>query len=83
LGTIPLVGVGGAGAADVYAVGGNPTRIYERDENGWTTVYDTVPPVGAATLRAVWASSPTNIYHLGNHNPHIVPDAYSTKGLRK
>ena len=22
-------------------------------------------------------------YHLGNYDPHIVPDAYSTKGLKK
>ena len=23
------------------------------------------------------------VYHLGNYDPHIVPDAYSTKGLKK
>jgi hypothetical protein len=22
-------------------------------------------------------------YHLGNYDPHIVPDAYLTKGLKK
>src|ERR1019366_1346586 len=40
-------------------------------------IYQAIPTINAAKVLS------GTTYHLGNYDPHIVPDAYSTKGLKK
>ena len=68
-------------SCDTFGCTGSPIPYVKAEyEKRWTL--DRKPITDSEHIESAKRQE-SGKYHLGNYDPHIVPDAYSTKGLKK